>query len=173
MFLVESQTEFFYNKCMKLYFTEDLFLFSTSGLLVNEHQEPVYRYKCDFNTLPGTWLYQGGVEVGYVRQEFGAINQYGICIGNKKEDKIIKEKVFFKTHIYLNRLSWKVKGDWENYDYQIVDLRDRVIATISKEDFGRGNHYYIEIDDKQNSLFVVLMVFGIDNLARAHLVRTK
>lgn len=158
---------------MKLYFTEDLFLFSTSGLLVDENQTTIYRYKCDFSTLPTTWLYQNGAEVGFTRCEFGTRSQYGIYIGDSKHDKLIKERIFFRFNVYLDRLSWKIHGDLENHDYRIVDGRANTVAIVGKENSDSGDHYYIDIDDRKDPLFVTLLVLAVDNMSRASYVMAE
>ena len=115
---------------------------------------------------------------------------WGHCLNvldkNKKEVAKLKEKVltlFPKFEIYINGEyqgciekgfslfspvfdidynGWRIKGDFCEWDYTIVDQNRNVIATITKELFKWTDTYVLDIKDSADVLGALMLVLAID-----------
>lgn len=57
---------------------------------------------------------------------------------------------------------WTIQGNWLEWDYQIVDANQNLIATISKELLQFTDTYVLDIVDPQDALYILMVVLSID-----------
>ena len=79
-----------------------------------------------------------------------------VCIG-----QIRKEFTFFKPVFTLDCNGWEVRGDFLEWDYQVVD-GPREIMSASKELFNWTDTYLLDIADPGNALLCLMIVLAID-----------
>ena len=72
-----------------------------------------------------------------------------------------RELTLFKPRYRLDLNGWQVKGNWLEWDYEIVGPQGTV-ATISKELFHLTDNYSLEIRDPRDALLVLMVVLAID-----------
>ncbi len=75
--------------------------------------------------------------------------------------EIIKEFTFFKPEYTVLNNGWKIKGDFLNHDYEIIN-GDTVVGYICKRWMTWGDSYEISIADDVDEILVLSIVLIID-----------
>lgn len=91
----------------KLGWGHRLHIMDASGRFVGEVKEVV------LTLLPRFELYLGETCVGSIQKEFS----------------------LFKPRFSMDVNGWSIRGDWQEWDYEICDLRGNIVATVSKQLF--------------------------------------
>lgn len=149
---------------MKLLFKERLFSWLDSYDIFDEYGEVVYRVEGQLSfghTLHINDAYDR--HIGTVKQVLLSwLPKFEIYENDVLKGYIEKELTFFKAKYHLDFLGWHIDGDLFEWDYQILDEQDEVIATITKELFNFTDTYSIEITKKENALYALMVVLAID-----------
>lgn len=69
---------------------------------------------------------------------------------------------FFKPHFVVDFNNWEVKGDIFEWEYQVLDANQEIVATISKDVWQWTDCYKIEVYQDSDALYVVMLVLAID-----------
>lgn len=142
---------------MKLYFKQRLFSWLDSYDIYDENQQTIYQV-------------EGKLAFGH---QFSLLNQQGQIIGQVKEKirlfvanqvigSVKKEVTFFNPHFVVDFNNWEVKGDIFEWEYQVLDANQEIVATISKDVWQWTDCYKIEIYQDSDALYVVMLVLAID-----------
>ena len=83
-------------------------------------------------------------------------------IGDRYAGCITKEFSFFRPKFNIEYNGWHVDGDWFEWDYSILDISGRQVATVSKELWNWTDTYAIDIYDPQDALYALMLVLAID-----------
>jgi len=149
---------------MRLLFKQRFFSWFDSYDIYNEYDEVVY-------TVEGklSWghclhiLDHQGQHIGTIKEEiFTFLPKFNMYVYDQYIGRIYKEFSFFKPIYHIECNDWTVQGDWFEWDYQIMNSQNQLIATISKELFHLTDTYILDIVDPQDALYVLMMVLSID-----------
>ncbi|MGN1417922.1 MAG: LURP-one-related/scramblase family protein [Acutalibacteraceae bacterium] len=75
---------------------------------------------------------------------------------------IKKELTFFKPVFTVDLCSWRVEGDFLQWDYSIVNASGYTVATLSKQIFNFTDTYVIEVANRNDALLALLVALAID-----------
>lgn len=87
--------------------------------------------------------------------------KFEIYIGGQYMGEIIKDFTFFKPSFSINCNGWSVRGEFWEWDYQILS-GSFVVATIQKQFFNWTDTYVIDVADQNDSLLALMVVLSID-----------
>lgn len=149
---------------MKLLFKERFFSWLDSYDIFDEFGEVVYRVEGQLS-----WGHMLHINDAYDRH-VGTVKEVVLTWLPKFEiyenDALLgyiqKELSFFKPRFDLDFLGWHIEGDFWEWDYQILDENNEIIATITKEPFNFTDTYTIDIERKENALYALMVVLAID-----------
>ena len=79
------------------------------------------------------------------------------CIGT-----IRKEFTFVHPSFPMDFCGWTVEGSFMEWDYTIVDAAGQQVASVSKELFHWTDTYVIDVAEKENALYALMVVLAID-----------
>ncbi len=88
--------------------------------------------------------------------------QVDLYLGERYVGCIRKEFTFFVPKYQIDCNGWHVDGDFLEWDYQVHDSADRLIATVSKELFNWTDTYTIDVKDPADALCALMLVLAID-----------
>ncbi len=109
-----------------------------------------------------------GKKVAVIKKKiFTFFPKYKITID--KETYVLKRKfTFFKQKYKLSPLSWELKGDFLNHNYDVLDGNQKIMS-MRKHWFKWGDSYELDIPNKKNALLSLCIAIAID----AELARDK
>ena len=117
-------------------------------------------------------LDNNGQEIGMLKESRMRIRpQFKVFVQGVLKGKIIKRISLFRPKFKFTFNPWEVKGNLFAFDYQIFDGQN-VVATVSKELFHLSDTYTIDVNNPQDALLVLMVVFGID-IAKERKVRRR
>ena len=112
-------------------------------------------HKLEISDAAGNYL-------GMVREEvFTFLPRFALYIGDDCIGQIRKEFTFFKPVFTLDCNGWEVRGDFFEWDYQVMD-GSRLVMTASKELLHLTDTYALEIADPGDALVCLMIVLAID-----------
>lgn len=76
--------------------------------------------------------------------------------------QIKKEFTFLEPVFYLDCNDWQIRGNFLQWDYEIIDNSGLLIGNINKEIFNFTDTYFLDIVDSKNALYVLMIVLAID-----------
>ena len=104
-----------------------------------------------------------GYHVGTVRERvLSFLPRFEIYEGNDLVGSIRKEFSFLFPRFTVDCKDWEVQGQIMEWDYEIVDGRGNLIATVTKELFNWTDTYVMDIRDPGDALYVLMVVLAID-----------
>ena len=104
-----------------------------------------------------------GCELGTVKERvLTFLPKFELYEGDTYIGCITKEFTLFKPVFHIDCDGWQVEGDFWEWDYQIVDSRGHVAATVSKQLWNWTDTYSIEVADPRNALHALMVVLAID-----------
>lgn len=149
---------------MKLLFKQRLFSWFDSYDIYDEAGNVAYTVKGQLS-----WGHRLKIfdlqerEIGTVQERiFTFLPKFEIYLGDSYVGCISKEFTLFKPVFDIDYNGWHVEGDFFEWDYRIVDMSDRCVATISKEIFNWTDTYVIDVCNSEDALGVLMLVLAID-----------
>lgn len=148
---------------MKLLFKQRFLSWFDSYDIYDEAGNTVYTvqgrlawgHKLEISDAAGNYL-------GMVREEvFTFLPRFALYIGDDCIGQIRKEFTFFKPVFTLDCNGWEVRGDFFEWDYQVMD-GSRLVMTASKELLHLTDTYALEIADPGDALVCLMIVLAID-----------
>ena len=104
-----------------------------------------------------------GAHVGTLKQRVMTfLPTFDIYLGERCVGCVQKEFSFFKPSFHLDCNGWRVEGNWFEWDYEIRDPANRLVASISKEIFNWTDTYVIGVYDPVDALSALMVVLAID-----------
>ncbi|EOT44637.1 LURP-one-related/scramblase family protein [Enterococcus columbae] len=149
---------------MKLYFKQRLFSWLDSYEIYDENQQTVYQVegKLAFGHQ-FSLLNQQGQIIGQVKEKIRLfVPEFELIVANQVIGSVKKEVTFFKPHFVVDFNNWEVKGDIFEWEYQVLDANQEIVATISKDVWQWTDCYKIEVYQDSDALYVVMLVLAID-----------
>ena len=132
---------------MKLLFKQRLFSWFDSYDIYDEAGNVAYTVKGQLSWGHRLKIFDSQErEIGTVQERiFTFLPKFEIYLGDSYVGCISKEFTLFKPVFDIDYNGWHVEGDFFEWDYRIVDMSDRCVATISKEIFNWTDTYVIDV----------------------------
>lgn len=124
-------------------------LYKVKGELSWGHQLRIYDSKNNevglikekiFTLLPKFVMFENGIEIGEIRKQF----------------------TFFIPKFNLTCNDWNVTGNILEWDYEVIDSNNNIIMNASKEIFHLTDTYVIDVKNKKDALYSLMIVLAID-----------
>lgn len=149
---------------MKYYFKQRLFSWLDSYDVYNEFNETEYTVQGVFSLGHCLQVYNAeGEHIGTIKEElFRLLPHFQIFYRDEFVGEIKKEFTFFKPSFTLDFNGWSVEGNWTEWDYTINDLNGNRIATINKDVWNLTDVYWIDVENDEDALDVLMVVLAID-----------
>ena len=149
---------------MKLLFKQRFFSWFDSYDIYDEAGHAVYMIKGELSWGHLLRIYDSrGNEVGMIKEKvFTWFPKFEMYIDDRYVGSINKEASLFSPKFNIDYKGWYVDGDWLEWDYDIYDPSDRVVATISKELFNWTDTYTIDVYNSDDVLYALMLVLAID-----------
>ena len=102
-------------------------------------------------------------EVAYVEQKILTIlPKFSINANGTDYGTINRKLTFFRPKYELESLGWRMEGDIFQWDYEIIDDNNKLIADVSKKIISLSDQYWIDVPDDSNALLALLFVLAVD-----------
>ncbi len=149
---------------MKMIFKQRFFSWFDSYDIYSENGNVLYTIKGQLAWGHRFKIFDNrGVDVGEVRERvFTWLPKFEIYIGGSYVGCISKEFSFFRPRLNIDYNGWQVKGDFFEWDYDIISKDGSHVATISKELFNFTDTYVIDVDYPCDSLNALVLALAID-----------
>lgn len=149
---------------MKLLFKQRLFSWFDSYDIYDEDGETVYTVQGQLSWGHCLKIFDAwGNEIGTVKERvLTFLPKFELYLGETYVGCISKELTFFKPQYNIDCNGWHVKGDFWEWDYEILDSDGYNIAAVSKQIFHLTDTYVIEVYDPKDALCALMLVLAID-----------
>ena len=149
---------------MQLLFKQRMFSWFGSYDVYDEAGNTLYTVKGQLSWGHLLRIYDAaGNEVGTVKQKlFTWLPEFDLYLGDYHVGYIRKEFSFFKPKFTIEYNGWKARGNWLEWDYDILDNLGYAVATVSKKIWNLTDTYVIDVADPRNALSVLMLVLAID-----------
>ncbi len=149
---------------MKLLFKQRFFSWFDSYDIYNEAGERAYVVRGELAWGHLLRIYDAaGREVGYIKERVLTwFPKFEMYLGDSYVGCINKEFSLFTPRFNIDCNGWQVKGDFFEWDYDIVDARGGHIATVSKELFKFTDTYAIDVVSPDDAVCALMLVLAID-----------
>ncbi len=149
---------------MKLLLKQRLFSWFDSYDIYDEEGNTVFVVKGELSLGKRLNVYsEDGIHIATLQQEILTfLPKFEIYIGDNYAGEISKEFSFFKPSFNIDYLGWNVSGDFFEWDYEIFDKNDKLVATVSKELLNFTDTYCIDVESPTDSLHALMLVLAID-----------
>ena len=149
---------------MKLLFKQRLFTWFDSYDIYNEDGDTLYTVEGQFSW--GHCLHildRNGTHVATVQEKvFRLLPKFELYIGDNLIGCIEKEFTFFKPSYNIDFNGWRVEGEIFEWDYNIINPQEEIVAVITKELFRFTDTYVIEVKNSGDALYALMLTLAID-----------
>ncbi len=148
---------------MKLVFKQKFHFGFDRYDIYNEAGETVFTVKGRFALGRRLEVYDRGENlIGELKGlPFRFLPTFEIYAGGRLVGEVQKKFTFFRHEFILDCNSWRVDGNFLEYDYKIYDQDNRVVAMIERE-IAWMDTYTLSIYDDADMLAVLMIVIAID-----------
>lgn len=149
---------------MKLLFKQRMFSWFDSYDVYDEAGNTIFSVKGRLSWGKKLEIHDAsGAHVGTLKQRVMTfLPTFDIYLGERCVGCVQKEFSFFKPSFHLDCNGWRVEGNWFEWDYEIRDPANRLVASISKEVFNWTDTYVIGVYDPVDALSALMVVLAID-----------
>ena len=155
---------------MKYYIKQRVFTFREKFDIKDQHDRVAYKVVGRIMTLSKKFDImdtKGKSKAKVRRQIISIFPRYSIKIDGEKY--VLKRKFsFFKHKFVVTNTNWKLKGDFINRSYDILE-NGHAVMTLRKHWFSWGDSYEIRIPKKEDELLALAIAIALD----AELARNK
>ena len=93
---------------------------------------------------------------------FRLLPKFELYIGDNLIGCIEKEFTFFKPSYNIDFNGWRVEGEIFEWDYNIINPQEEIVAVITKELFRFTDTYVIEVKNSGDALYALMLTLAID-----------
>lgn len=149
---------------MKLLIKQRFFSWADSYDIYNEAGETVYVVKGEIAFGHLLRIYDAcGNELGTVREKLLTwLPKFEIYLGQQYLGCIRKEFTLITPKFTVEYNGWQVRGNWVEWDYEILNDLGQEVARINKEFWNWTDTYALDIRDSRDALGVLMLVLAID-----------
>lgn len=149
---------------MKLLFKQRFFTWFDSYDIYNENEDTLYTVEGQFSW--GHCLHildRNGTHVATVQEKvFRLLPKFELYIGDNLIGCIEKEFTFFRPSYNIDFNGWKVEGEIFEWDYNIINPQEEIVAVITKELFRFTDTYVIDVKNDSDALYALMLTLAID-----------
>lgn len=147
----------------KLYIKQKVFAFLDKFNIYNEDQEVEYIVEGDFTLLKRlTCMTPDREKVFQLNGKWAFLPTYEISRNGEPFMMIKKDFTFFKPSYTIEGADWHVEGSFLGYQYNIVDSKGGLVASIDKAFLSWGDFYELCITEEENTWPALAVVLAID-----------
>lgn len=149
---------------MKLLFKQRFFSWFDSYDIYDEAGESAYVVRGELAWGHLLRIYDAaGREVGYIKERVLTwFPKFEMYLGDSYVGCINKEFSLFTPRFNIDCNGWQVRGDFFEWDYDIVDARGGHVASVSKELFNFTDTYVIDVASPDDAVCALMLVLAID-----------
>lgn len=148
---------------MRLKFKQKFFSWLDSYNIYDENENIVYKVKGEISVGHQLRIYdKDDNEVGLVKEKNLKMQpEFILYKGDKEIGTINQEFTVAKPKYTLPFNNWTVEGDIFEWNYKVVDDEENVIMRAQKV-YGLTDTYEIDVKEKKNALYAVMIMLAID-----------
>ena len=149
---------------MKMYFKQRLFSWFDSYDIYDEQGNTLFVVKGQLSWGHCLKIFDAyGNEVGTVKEQiFTFLPKFEVYLGDRYLGCISKELSFFTPRYDIDYNGWHIDGSFLEWDYEITDAGEAMVASISKELFHMTDQYVIDVPNERDALNALMFVLAID-----------
>ncbi len=149
---------------MKLLLKQRFFSWFDSYDIYYEDGSVAFQVKGEFSWGHLLRIYDGmGNSLAAVREKIITfLPQFEIFCGDDYLGNIHKELTFFRPKFYFDFNGWYVEGHFMEWDYEIYDGHNNLVANINKEVINFTDTYSIDVANPDDALLVLAFVLAMD-----------
>lgn len=148
---------------MKLLFKQRLFSWFDSYDIYDEMGNTVYTVEGKMSWGHRLVIYNSlHEELGEIKEELITfLPKFHMRVNGTEVGMISKEFTFFTPKFHLSCNDWEIQGNIMEWDYE-VRSNTRLIMTASKDIFHWTDTYVLDIEQKEDALYCLMIVLAID-----------
>ena len=149
---------------MKLLFKQKMFSWFDSFDVYDRYGEIVFTVKGQLSWGHCFKIFdKNNIEVGIVKQKIiSFLPRFEIYNNGCYVGCIKREFTLFRPKFSVDFMGWQVQGDFFEWDYNILNSSNQIIATVSKELLNWTDTYSIDVFDENDALAALMLVVAID-----------
>lgn len=149
---------------MKLLFKQRFFTWFDSYDIYNENGDTLYTVEGQMSW--GHCLHiidRNGTHIATVQEKvFRLLPKFELYMGDNLIGCIEKEFTFFRPSYNIDFNGWKVEGEIFEWDYNIINPQEEIVAVITKELFHFTDTYVIDVKNDSDALYALMLTLAID-----------
>lgn len=148
---------------MKLLFRQKMFSWFDSYDIYDERGNTVFKVKSQPSWGHKLNIFdEKGSHIATLKEKIiSFLPVFNMYVGDEPVGSIRKEISFFKPSFSVDYNSWKVKGNFFEFDYEIED-GNNTVAVISKQLLNFTDTYVIDVYNNADALYALMVVLAID-----------
>lgn len=149
---------------MKLLFKQRFFSWFDSYDIYNESGRTEFVVKGKLGLKHKLEIYNSNDRyLGMVKEKvLTLLPSFQLYVGNNRIGQISKKFTLLKPVFTLDCNDWIVKGNWLQWDYEVLDSAGNRIMTASKKVLNWTDTYEIDVASQQDTLLSLMIVLAID-----------
>lgn len=149
---------------MQLLFKQRMFSWFDSYDIYDEQGNTVYTVKGRLSWGHKLEIYDAADRhVGTIQERvLTFLPKFEMYIDDQYIGEIKKELTLFKPVFTLDCNGWTVRGDWLEWEYEVLDAGNRLVMQASKQLMRWTDTYQIDVPDPENVLISLMIVLAID-----------
>ncbi len=149
---------------MKLIFKQRIFSWFDSYDIYDEYGNTVFTVEGKMSW--GKKLHisdASGTHIATLKQKvFSFMPTFEIYLGDRRVGTIRKEFTFFTPSFAIDCNGWRVDGNIFEWDYEIKDRNNAVVATLEKKIMNWSDTYVLDIAEAYDAVTVLMVALAID-----------
>ena len=148
---------------MKLLFKQKFFSWLDSYNIYDDNENIVYKVKGEISLGHQLRIYdKDNKELGLVKEKNLKMHpEFALYKEDKEIGVISQEFTVAKPKYTLSFNNWTVEGDIFEWNYKVVDVENNIIMKAQKV-YGMTDTYEIDVKEKKNALYAVMIMLAID-----------
>ena len=149
---------------MKLIFKQRLFSWFDSYDIYDEAGNTVFAVEGRLSWGKRLEIHDAsGAHVGTLKQKiFTFFPTFEIYLGDTLVGTVQKDFSLFVPSFHVDCNGWRVEGEFCEWNYEIRDPANRLVASISKEIFNWTDTYSINVYNSSDAIYALMLVLAID-----------
>lgn len=149
---------------MRLLFKQRLLSLLDNYDIYDENGNTVYTVEDQVGWVHNVKIFDHNhMEVGTVKQRiFSFLPKFELYMKDQYIGCITKEMTFFKPSFNIDYNGWHIDGNLFEWNYQIYNSSDQLIASVSKEIFNWSDTYIIDVLRDEDAIPALMLVLAID-----------
>lgn len=149
---------------MKLLFKQRFFSWFDSYDIYDQWGEVLYVVKGQLAWGHCLQIYDPkGNNVGTVQEKvLTFLPTFDLYENGQYQGRVKKEFTFLRPKFQLDYKDWRVQGDIWEWSYQVIRGSGDVVAEIEKMVWNLTDTYEIEVREKEDALYALMVVLAID-----------